>query len=48
VEADSPAAASHLERALTNAFALRIPVTLATSGSLPRYEMKARRWVFQP
>jgi len=34
-----------LEAALTNAFALRIPVTLAAPGSLPRFEMKARRWI---
>jgi phenylacetate-CoA ligase len=34
-----------LEAALTNAFALRIPVSLVPSGSLPRFEMKARRWV---
>ncbi len=34
-----------LEAALTNAFALRIPVTLVPQGSLPRYEMKARRWI---
>jgi phenylacetate-CoA ligase len=34
-----------LEAALTNAFALRIPVSLVLPGSLPRFEMKARRWV---
>ena len=34
-----------LEAALTNAFALRIPVSLVPQGSLPRFEMKARRWV---
>ncbi len=34
-----------LEAALTNAFALRIPVSLVPHGSLPRFEMKARRWV---
>jgi len=33
-----------LEAALTNAFALRIPVSLVPCGSLPRFEMKARRW----
>lgn len=35
-----------LEAALAGAFALRIPVALAPPGSLPRFEMKARRWVF--
>lgn len=34
-----------LEAALTNAFALRIPVSVVSQGSLPRFEMKARRWV---
>jgi len=34
-----------LEAALTNAFALRIPVALVPQGSLPRFEVKARRWV---
>jgi phenylacetate-CoA ligase len=34
-----------LQAALTNAFALRIPVSLVPPGSLPRFEMKARRWV---
>jgi phenylacetate-coenzyme A ligase PaaK-like adenylate-forming protein len=34
-----------LETALRNALALRIPVTLAIRGSLPRFEMKAQRWV---
>jgi phenylacetate-CoA ligase len=33
-----------LEAALTNAFALRIPVALVPQGTLPRFEMKARRW----
>jgi phenylacetate-CoA ligase len=36
--------AHRLEAALTNAFALRIPVALVPQGSLPRFEMKARRW----
>jgi phenylacetate-CoA ligase len=34
-----------LEMALVNAFALRVPVVLAPSGHLPRFEMKASRWV---
>ena len=36
--------AHRLEMALVNAFALRIPVRLVPAGSLPRFEMKARRW----
>jgi len=40
-----PHLAHRLEAALKNAFALRIPVTIVPCGSLPRFEMKARRWV---
>ena len=36
--------ARELERRLHTAFSLRIPVAAAPMGSLPRYEMKARRW----
>ncbi|HEV7404472.1 MAG TPA: AMP-binding protein [Chthoniobacteraceae bacterium] len=46
VEAPTPAA-QQLERALTAAFSLRIPVVCAPAGSLPRPEMKARRWVVE-
>lgn len=35
---------SRLELALRETFALRIPVHLVPAGSLPRFEMKARRW----
>jgi phenylacetate-CoA ligase len=34
-----------LEKQFQKALFLRIPVELAESGSLPRYEMKAKRWV---
>ncbi len=44
VETEEPAAVSRLESALTAAFSLRIPVRLAPGNSLPRFEMKARRW----
>lgn len=37
-----------LEARLQRALFLRIPVELAPSGSLPRYEMKANRWVKLP
>jgi phenylacetate-CoA ligase len=36
---------SQLESELRGAFGLRIPVSLAASGALPRFEMKAKRWV---
>jgi phenylacetate-CoA ligase len=34
-----------LEAALQESFSLRIPVEIVASGSLPRHEMKARRWI---
>jgi len=43
--ADGAALAQRLEAALNNAFALRIPVSVVSSGTLPRFEMKAQRLV---
>jgi phenylacetate-CoA ligase len=43
-EATETSAILRLERALTDAFTLRIPVTQVADGSLPRFELKARRW----
>jgi phenylacetate-CoA ligase len=37
--------ARQLEKAFQDAFSLRVPVTLAEAGVLPRFEMKAKRWV---
>lgn len=37
--------AARLEQAFESSLALRVPVTLAAPGSLPRFESKARRWV---
>ena len=45
VETPDDAAAQKLERALSAAFALRVPVIRVDPGTLPRFEMKARRWV---
>ena len=42
---DGSALVAKLERAFDAAFSLRLPVTLAAPGSLPRFEMKAKRWV---
>ncbi len=42
---DEAEVAAHLEAALQKAFALRIPVIIVPGGTLPRFEMKARRWV---
>jgi phenylacetate-CoA ligase len=49
-EAAAPRAAETLRRvetALHASFNLRIPLRLAPAGPLPRFEMKARRWVFE-
>jgi phenylacetate-CoA ligase len=35
----------HLEAALRDALALRIAVKIVPCGSLPRFELKAKRWV---
>jgi phenylacetate-CoA ligase len=43
--ADPEGLRRELERDLRGAFSLRIPVLLARAGDLPRYELKARRWV---
>jgi phenylacetate-CoA ligase len=45
IESPDDTASSRLERALNQAFSLRIPVTRVAAGTLPRFEMKARRWV---
>lgn len=46
--ADSPGLASlphRLEQSFQTALNLRVPVMLVSAGSLPRFEMKAQRWV---
>ena len=45
IESPDDTAAERLTRALTAAFTLRIPVTRVAAGTLPQFEMKARRWV---
>lgn len=42
---DGEALAREVEAQLQAALSLRIPVTVVPSGSLPRFEMKARRWL---
>jgi phenylacetate-CoA ligase len=42
---DAAQLAQRLETALCTAFSLRIPVTVVAAGTLPRFEMKAKRWV---
>jgi phenylacetate-CoA ligase len=43
--ASDPHLGHRLEMALVQAFSLRVPVVLVPSGHLPRFEMKANRWV---
>jgi len=43
--ADPAALVKQLESSLRTTFALRIPVFLAAKGSLPRSDMKSKRWV---
>ena len=44
VEASSEVTVA-IEKSLTEAFSLRIPVESVPKGSLPRFEMKANRWI---
>jgi phenylacetate-CoA ligase len=37
--------AARVQQALQTALSLRVPVTFVPPGTLPRYELKARRWV---
>jgi phenylacetate-CoA ligase len=45
IESPDDNAAARLERALNQSLALRVPVTRVEAGTLPRFEMKARRWI---
>src|SRR5206468_2798093 len=42
---DALALAKKLEGAFMGAFALRVPVSIVPAGGLPRFDLKARRWV---
>ena len=42
---DSPALVKRLEKSFEDALALRVPVKTVPAGTLPRFEMKAKRWV---
>lgn len=43
--ADAPAVQARLQEAFQTALNLRIPLQACSPGALPRFEMKARRWV---
>ncbi len=45
IESADDTASARLAAKLTEAFTLRIPVTRVAAGTLPRFELKARRWV---
>ncbi|MDQ3622659.1 MAG: phenylacetate--CoA ligase family protein, partial [Verrucomicrobiota bacterium] len=47
VECGTQSGARVLEEALKSAFSLRIPVKIVPPGTLPRFELKARRWVLR-
>jgi phenylacetate-CoA ligase len=42
--AEAETLAARVQEALHGVFNLRVPVALVPAGSLPRFEMKARRW----
>lgn len=42
---DTKAMVDHIEHEMRDVFAMRIPVKLVPPGSLPRFEMKAKRWM---
>jgi phenylacetate-CoA ligase len=44
--AEPAALGARVQETLQRVFNLRMPVTLAPAGSLPRFEMKAKRWKF--
>jgi phenylacetate-CoA ligase len=47
IEAATNDAVGRLSRELEAALGMRVPVTLVDRGTLPRFEMKAKRWVVQ-
>ena len=42
---DAANLAAKIEKSFQTQFALRIPVTTVPAGTLPRFEMKAKRWI---
>lgn len=45
---DAAALAAQVQQALQSTFNLRVPVEAVAPGALPRFEMKARRWLKSP
>ncbi len=48
IEASDASASRRLEQTFDAAFSLRIPVACVAENSLPRFELKAQRWVTHP
>jgi len=44
---DAAALAQKIENTLATSFGLRVPVSVAPAGTLPRFDLKAKRWVRQ-
>lgn len=44
-QSDPEALGRQLERRFQNALSLRVPVQIVSAGTLPRFELKARRWI---
>jgi phenylacetate-CoA ligase len=44
--AEAAGLAGRVQKAVQSAFHLRAPVSVAPVGSLPRFEMKAKRWKY--
>jgi phenylacetate-CoA ligase len=42
---DSTEVAERLQKTFEKSLSLRVPVQLVPAGSLPRFEMKAKRWL---
>jgi phenylacetate-CoA ligase len=45
--ADAKKLANEVQATIQNTFHLRVPVSIAATGSLPRFEMKAARWTIK-
>ncbi len=45
--ADTKALVQRLQKAFQESLALRVPIEVAACGTLPRYELKAKRWVVE-
>jgi phenylacetate-CoA ligase len=44
---DAKALVQRMQKAFQESLALRVPIEVAASGALPRYELKAKRWVVE-